>query len=276
MKNSTPDKDNIFNWIIVGLGNPGQEYDDTRHNIGFEAIKFIAKKWNFISPKEFEDYLSGKKNLEGRNVLLTFDDGFYSNKLIADKILNPLGIKALFFIVGNFAQLKPDQDPKDFIKENLYPKWRGHDYPENLEEMKNLSLDDLSHLATKGHSIGFHTQNHKDLASIDSKSELKEEIIDGAIALEEQLGLKINHFSFGFGNVDFFSEDALHLAQSHFEYVHTGMRGDNLRNTPKHALRRDTVSLDDTNIEVASFLEGSADSRYSKDFNKYESWLKSK
>ncbi len=241
-----------------------------------EIIKFIAKKWNFITPKEFEDYLSGKKNLKGRNVLLTFDDGFYSNKLIADKILNPLGIKALFFIVGSFVQLKPDQDPKDFIKEKLYPKWRGHDYPANLEEMKNLSLDDLRYLTTQGHHIGFHTQNHKNLASIDSESELKAEIIGGALELEEQLGFKINHFSFGFGNVEFFSKDALQLAQSHFEYVHTGMRGDNLSNTSKHALRRDTVSLDDTNIEVASFLEGSADSRYSKDFNKYESWLKSK
>ena len=33
-------------FLIVGLGNPGKEYDGTRHNIGFEAIDYIANKYN--------------------------------------------------------------------------------------------------------------------------------------------------------------------------------------------------------------------------------------
>ncbi len=33
-------------FLIVGLGNPGKEYDGTRHNIGFEAIDYIADKYN--------------------------------------------------------------------------------------------------------------------------------------------------------------------------------------------------------------------------------------
>ena len=33
-------------YLIVGLGNPGKEYDGTRHNIGFEAINYIANKYN--------------------------------------------------------------------------------------------------------------------------------------------------------------------------------------------------------------------------------------
>ena len=34
-------------YLIVGLGNPGKEYDGTRHNIGFEAIDYIADKYNW-------------------------------------------------------------------------------------------------------------------------------------------------------------------------------------------------------------------------------------
>ena len=242
------------------------------HNLK-EKLKFISKRWNFISPDDLTDYFSGKIKLKGRNVLLTFDDGFHSNRVIADRILDPLGIKALFFVVGNFVQILNDQNATEFIKNQLYPKWRGHEYPENLAEMKNMNLEDLKHLDANGHSIGFHTENHKNLAKIELKSELKEEIIEGAIKLEQSLGISIDHFSFGFGNVEFFSKAALDLASSPFDFIYTGMRGNNAFDTSKIALRRDTISLEDSNIQIASFLEGSADSRYYKDLELYESWI---
>ncbi|MGL5353985.1 MAG: aminoacyl-tRNA hydrolase [Clostridium sp.] len=33
-------------FLIVGLGNPGKEYNNTRHNIGFEVVDYIAQKYN--------------------------------------------------------------------------------------------------------------------------------------------------------------------------------------------------------------------------------------
>lgn len=39
-------------WIIVGLGNPGEEYESTRHNAGRMAVEFFAKSANLNGFKE--------------------------------------------------------------------------------------------------------------------------------------------------------------------------------------------------------------------------------
>ena len=39
-------------WVIVGLGNPGEEYEGTRHNSGRVALDYFAKPFEFTEWKE--------------------------------------------------------------------------------------------------------------------------------------------------------------------------------------------------------------------------------
>ncbi|WP_409303644.1 aminoacyl-tRNA hydrolase [Peribacillus sp. SCS-155] len=56
--------------IIIGLGNPGRQYEKTRHNIGFEVIDALSDKWNIQldQAKHKGIYGTGVKN--GEKILL--------------------------------------------------------------------------------------------------------------------------------------------------------------------------------------------------------------
>lgn len=57
-------------FLIVGLGNPGTEYQNTRHNIGFNAINFIANKYNINVNREKFKGMCGEGFINGEKVIL--------------------------------------------------------------------------------------------------------------------------------------------------------------------------------------------------------------
>lgn len=57
-------------FLIVGLGNPGSQYEDTRHNIGFKVIDNIAKEYNIeINRQKFKG-MCGEGFINGEKVIL--------------------------------------------------------------------------------------------------------------------------------------------------------------------------------------------------------------
>ena len=57
-------------YIIAGLGNPGRQYDMTRHNIGFEVIDFMASQYNIKVNKLKFKSLYGEAKIGDERVFL--------------------------------------------------------------------------------------------------------------------------------------------------------------------------------------------------------------
>ena len=57
-------------YIIVGLGNPSKEYENTRHNIGFDTIDAIADKYNINVMELKHRARIGKGYIGGDKVIL--------------------------------------------------------------------------------------------------------------------------------------------------------------------------------------------------------------
>ena len=94
------------NFAIIGLGNPGQVYQKTRHNLGFWLVDAIAEKENLVfqSSKDFHaDHLVMSRkdnrillvNVEGN---LQFGHPYLSNSKIEGQIMEHLrGSKVIVY-----------------------------------------------------------------------------------------------------------------------------------------------------------------------------------
>lgn len=57
-------------YLVVGLGNPGKDYEATRHNIGFKAIDYIADRLNVPLNKIGFKAVYGVTSIQGEKVII--------------------------------------------------------------------------------------------------------------------------------------------------------------------------------------------------------------
>lgn len=93
--------------LVVGLGNPGKEYQKTRHNIGFNLLDSIASKYNysFKVDKKFNSEI-GETSINGEKILLVKPLSFMN---LSGTVVNK--IKSFYDIdIGDILVIQDDLD----------------------------------------------------------------------------------------------------------------------------------------------------------------------
>ena len=224
-----------------------------------KQINLIKKNnWKFITPKQLELHFLGKKKLKGKNILLTFDDGFYSNYLVAKNILNKLNIKAIFFVPSDFIKIKKTSKARHFVKKNILDQ----ELPRDFKKIKNMNFNNLKILIKNGHYIGSHSKTHANLGLLSSNRTLKNEVIQSTKDLEKKLKIKIKHFAFTYGNFQSISNKSLRIVRPKYKYIYSSLRGNNFRNFKNEIIKREAIYLKEKNSLITIFLSGLVDIKY--------------
>ena len=241
-------------------------------------LSSLKRDWTIISPEKFESMIVGNTPIKGSNLLITFDDGLISNLEVAEKVLNPMNIKAIFFIISDFASIDNYEEARQFISERIMPNSNIEHIPDNWS---NMQWQDLSTLLEQGHTIGSHSRKHARLSECLTIDELNDEIVHSANKIKLNLGCNVDHFAYPFGDFISINKKALAIACNQYKYIHTGMRGNNKQLLSPHSIRRDAAGNQGKYYEYSifenrlldAFLLGTADFNYRKPLKEIDSWL---
>lgn len=66
-------------FVIAGLGNPGKEYERTRHNAGFQCIDYLSALYRIPVLKAKFKSLTGEGIIQGKKVILVKPQTYMNN-----------------------------------------------------------------------------------------------------------------------------------------------------------------------------------------------------
>jgi peptidoglycan/xylan/chitin deacetylase (PgdA/CDA1 family) len=200
-----------------------------------DLIAVLQRNAGLVTPAQAEARLAGRAPVDGKApVLLSFDDGFLSNFQVTREILDPLGVKALFFVCPALVEMAPE-DRRAAIGANIFRGRRG------VDGLDLMDWEQLKGLAASGHEIGCHSARHVSLAGLEA-GELEDEVGAAKARMVTVLGRASRWFAFPFGDVANIDRTALGVIGRHFPLCRSGVRG--LAHAGSHPLALPAESVD--------------------------------
>jgi peptidoglycan/xylan/chitin deacetylase (PgdA/CDA1 family) len=130
----------------------------------------------------------------GRVVAITFDDAFLSVLQLAKPLLDSAGYPATVYAPTAYLDT-PDQP----LKWDGIEQWHGG---EHEHELLPMSWDQLGELAEVGWEIGSHTSTHPHLDQVRDDAQLRAELVESKVTVEERLGRDCTTLAYPYGDYD--------------------------------------------------------------------------
>jgi PTH1 family peptidyl-tRNA hydrolase len=150
-------------FLIAGLGNPGEKYAGTRHNIGFMVVDFIVRKYD-LKIKKHELFEIAHLDIDEKELVLMKPLTFMNRSGLAVKY----GIEANNIVLSNLLVISDDlalpfgrlrlrakgssgghnglQSIIDYLQSNQFPRLRVGIKPETeIEDVVEFVLSKFTH-----------------------------------------------------------------------------------------------------------------------------------
>jgi PTH1 family peptidyl-tRNA hydrolase len=155
--------------LIVGLGNPGENFENTKHNFGFIIVDNFQKKYDFPEFKEDKKLKAqiSEKNILGKKVLLAKPLTFMNNsgdsvQVLVKKELNQKNVSGFLLVIHDDLDIKFGE-----IKIVKNRGSAGHKGVESI--MKKIKTQDFARIR-----LGIGQENKK---RITNKQKIKEFVL---------------------------------------------------------------------------------------------------
>ena len=173
--------------LIVGLGNPGKEYDMTRHNTGFMVLDRLSEKLNIEMTQNKFKGLYGKSKYKGEDVILLKPQTYMNlSGEVVKKYVNYFKIN-----LSDLLIISDDLDMPCFkIKLKYKGSSGGHNGLKNIiqnintEEFKRLKIGISNNLNIDTKSYVLSKFNQEELEKLHKKFEITNNIINDFINLD--------------------------------------------------------------------------------------------
>lgn len=198
--------------------------------------------------------------IEGKRLAFTFDDGLLSSFHATQSVLNPRGIKAIFFVPTMILDLTSPDQMRDFFRRNVYRRPSG-ELP--ADKYTTMSAEHLLELHDQGHLVLPHTHSHASLLSLTTPEDIDRELRMPMLLLEDMLQSPIDGFAFPVGTERVVNSIAYEAVRRIYSVCFTGLGGVNTATTDRHCLYRDCVHPFHLPDHVANVTAGSYDLFYS-------------
>ena len=154
-----------------------------------KQLKYYSKYFSSVNEAELDNFFNEKKwHKEKPGLIIAMYNGYRNNYDIMYPLLEKYGFTGWFFVPSAFINIENKQQ-KDFADQHtlklVNDEYQDDRYAMNWQELKKKK---------KSHVVGSHTKTHEEIVKTSTDKEMKREILESKVEIENKIKKKVKSF----------------------------------------------------------------------------------